>query len=189
MVLTLLVANVTAVYQTNIKRMLAYSSVGHVGYLLLAFSSDGAHSSGVIFYYLTAYAVASILAFTVLQIIENKRGNASLDNFKGVFKANPLVAVAFTIALLSLAGIPPLAGFFGKYLVFTLSISKGYVGLTVVAVITSLIGVYYYFKPIIAMTQSGSESLEITNSQKALLSVLIAANLAVGIFPDLIRLF
>ena len=89
-----------------------------------------------------------------------------------------------TVALLSLAGIPPLAGFFAKYLVFTLSISKGFVALTVVAVVTSLIGVYYYFKPIVAMAQSTGEVIAISTSQKILLTVLILLNLLAGIFPD-----
>src|SRR6478736_2752455 len=173
MVLTLVIANVTAVYQTNVKRMLAYSSVGQVGYLLLAFSSDNVQSSGIIFYYLTAYTVASILAFTVVQIVEANRGSANVANFQGLLKSNPLMAVAMTIAMLSLAGIPPMAGFFGKYLVFTLSVSKGFVALTVVAVITSLMGVYYYFKPIVAMYQSSGQPISISNSQKALLIFLI----------------
>jgi NADH-quinone oxidoreductase subunit N len=189
MVLTLVVANVIAVYQVNVKRMLAYSSVGQVGYLLLAFSSDNANSSRIIFYYLTAYAIASIMAFTVVQIIENKRGSANITNFQGLLKSNPLIAIAMTVSMLSLAGIPPLAGFFAKYLVFTLAVSNGFVALTTVAVITSLIGVYYYFKPIVAMYQPGGEPISINNSQKVLLSVLIFLTLIVGLFPDLVRFF
>ncbi len=188
MVLTLVVANITAVYQGNVKRMLAYSSVGQVGYLLLAFSSDNVNSTGILFYYLTAYAVASITAFTVVQLIETQKGSAAIDNFKGLFKNSPLLAIAMTIAMFSLAGIPPLAGFFGKYLVFTLSISKGFVGLTVVAVLTSLIGVYYYFKPVVMMSQSSDSVIAVSNSQKALLTILIVINLAIGIFPDIIRI-
>jgi NADH-quinone oxidoreductase subunit N len=188
MVLTLVVANVTAVYQTNVKRMLAYSSVGQVGYLLLAFSSDVVGSKGTIFYYLAGYTVASIMAFTVVQLIENKRGSANIENFKGLFRSNPLLGVAMTVAMFSLAGIPPLAGFFGKYLVFTLSINNGFIALTVLAVITSLIGVYYYFKPVIAMTQFSESEIEVSNPEKILLSILIVVNIAVGIFPDLIRL-
>jgi len=189
MVLTLVVANVTAVYQANVKRMLAYSSVGQVGYLLLAFSSDNVQSSGIIFYYLTAYTVASILAFTVVQIIETNRGSANIVNFNGLLKSNPLMAIAMTVAMLSLAGIPPMAGFFGKYLVLTLSVSKGFVALTVVAVITSLIGVYYYFKPIVAMYQSSGLPISISKSQKALLIILIFLNLLAGLTPDLVRIF
>jgi len=188
MVLTLVVANVTAVYQTNVKRMLAYSSVGQVGYLLLGFSSGAETSQGAIFYYLTGYAVASIMAFTVVQVIEKERGSASIENFKGLFKTNPLLAIAMTIAMFSLAGIPPLAGFFGKYLVFTLSINSGFIALTTVAVIASLIGVYYYFKPVIAMTQSTETSVTVSQPDRVLVMVLIVINLLIGIFPDLVRL-
>jgi NADH-quinone oxidoreductase subunit N len=188
MVLTLVVANVTAVYQTNVKRMLAYSSVGQVGYLLLAFSSDAVNAKGTIFYYLAGYAVASIMAFTLVQLIENKRGSSNIESFRGLFKSSPLLAIAMTVAMFSLAGIPPLAGFFGKYLVFTLAINKGFIALTVLAVITSLIGVYYYFKPVIAMTQPSDFTIEVSTSEKVLLSVLLFINLALGIFPDLIQL-
>jgi NADH-quinone oxidoreductase subunit N len=188
MVLTLVIANITAVYQTNVKRMLAYSSVGQVGYLLLGFSSNVVTSSSAIFYYLVGYAVASIMAFTVVQVIERKRGSANIENFKGLFKTNPLLAVAMTIAMFSLAGIPPMAGFFGKYLVFTLAINSGFIALTTVAVIASLIGVYYYFKPVITMTHSYDASIEVARPDRYLLMVLIAINLLIGIFPDLARL-
>lgn len=187
MVLTLVIANVTAVYQTNVKRMLAYSSIGQVGYLLLAFSSGNVHATGAIFYYLTAYAIASIMAFTVVQIIETKKGSANIVNFHGLLKSNPLMTIAMTISMLSLAGIPPLAGFFGKYLVFTLSLRYDFVALTVVAVIASLIGVYYYFKPIVAMYQSTGQPILISKSQKFLLGTLIFLNLLAGLFPDLVR--
>jgi NADH-quinone oxidoreductase subunit N len=187
MVLTLVVANVTAVYQTNVKRMLAYSSIGQVGYLLLGFSSGAETSQGAIFYYLVGYALASIMAFTVVQVIEKTRGSARVENFKGLFKTNPLLAVAMTVAMFSLAGIPPLAGFFGKYLVFTLAINSGFIALTSVAVITSLIGVYYYFKPVVAMTQSSEAQVEVSQPDRTLLMVLIALNLLIGIFPDLVR--
>ncbi|HCW05973.1 MAG TPA: NADH-quinone oxidoreductase subunit N [Cytophagales bacterium] len=184
MVLTLVVANVTAVYQTNVKRMLAYSSVGQVGYLLLGFSSNANAASGTIFYYLLSYVVASIMAFTVIQIVEKKKGNANIENFKGLLKSNPLLGVAMTIAMFSLAGIPPFAGFFGKYLVFNLAINNGFVWATVLAAITSLVGVYYYFKPIIAMSQSSDSVLAVDRTENLLLVVLIALNLAVGIFPS-----
>ncbi|MBS1682902.1 MAG: NADH-quinone oxidoreductase subunit N [Bacteroidetes bacterium] len=187
-VITLLVANITAVYQLNVKRMLAYSSVAQVGYLLLGFSSDSAHSAGTVFYYLTAYSVASVMSFAVVEIVEKNTGSAHVDNFKGLFKNNPLLAVAMTVALFSLAGIPPFAGFFGKYLVFTLSIGNGYIVLTILALITSLMGVYYYFKPLVAMSQPGSGKIVIFSSEKILLWVLILINIAVGIFPDLAQL-
>lgn len=184
-ILTLIIPNVTAVYQTNVKRLLAYSSVGHVGYILLAFIADPASASGTIFFYLTAYAAASIASFSVLIILEKDDNEVTISDFNGLFKRNPALAVTMTVALLSLAGIPPLAGFFGKYLVFAQAISHRYVGLVVVAVLTSLIGVYYYFKVIIAMyLPSDGSAIEITSAQRVLLILLIILSFALAIFPD-----
>ncbi len=185
-VLTLVIANVTAVYQNNVKRMLAYSSVGHVGYILLGFMSDNKSASGVIFYYLVAYAITSIAAFAILNALEQKRHTVTVENFNGLYKEKPILAVAMTIALLSLAGIPPLPGFFGKYMVFALAIQNGYIALVILAVITSLIGVYYYFRVIIAMFFKEPAYEEITTepSLTTLVYVLVGLILAVGIFPD-----
>lgn len=189
MVATLVLANVTAVYQNNVKRMLAYSSVGHAGYILLAFIGGGAESTGTIFYYLAVYSVASIAAFTVLLQFENAKSGLEVSNFNGLFKKNPFLAVAMTVALLSLAGIPPLAGFFGKYLVFTQALKHGYTGFVLVAVATSLIGVYYYFRVIIAMflKESDSTTIELGVSHKILLYILMALSIALGVLPDLLH--
>jgi NADH-quinone oxidoreductase subunit N len=185
-VLTLVIANVTAVYQNSVKRMLAYSSVGHVGYILLGFASNDKASSGAIFYYLTAYAVASITAFTVLLLLEKKHLSLSIDHFNGLYKKKPLFAVAMTIALFSLAGIPPLPGFFGKYMVFALAIQNGFTPLVILAIITSLIGVYFYFRVIIAMFFKEPDRMQIPNdpSLSSLLYLLVALSIALGIFPD-----
>lgn len=185
-VLTLVIANVTAVYQNSVKRMLAYSSVGHVGYILLGFMADSRAAAGVIFYYLAAYAVSSIAAFTILYTLEQKRPNVTIDDFNGLYKRRPLLAVAMTIALLSLAGIPPLPGFFGKYMVFALAIQNGYTGLVILAIVTSLIGVYYYFRVIIAMffKEPVGGEIETEPSLTSLVYVLVVLSLALGIFPD-----
>ncbi len=180
-VLTLVVPNVTAIYQTSVKRMLAYSSVGHVGYILLAFIANSTTSPETIFYYLAAYSIASISAFSVLHEIEN--ANAG---FSGLYKRSPFLTVVMTIALLSLAGIPPLAGFFGKYLVFAQALQHGYPGMVIIAVITSLIGVYYYFRVIIAMFFNDSEegSIKVSFSAKILMTLLSVLALLLGLFPD-----
>jgi len=186
MVLTLVLANVTAVYQNSVKRMLAYSSIGHVGYILLAFLSDDQGSDGTIFFYLAAYAVSSLAAFTILLAIGGAEEDSTVDKFNGLFKRNPLLAVGMTIALLSLAGIPPLPGFFGKYMVFALAIENGQVGFVILAVVTSLIGVYYYFRTIIAMYFKEANATRISTpvSTEILVIVLIILTLALGIFPD-----
>lgn len=185
-ILTLVIPNVIAAVQNNVKRMLAYSSVGHVGYILLAFLAQPANSAPTIFYYLCAYAVASIAAFAVLLHIEKQNLGLEHSQFNGLFKRSPLLAVTLTIALLSMAGIPPLAGFFGKYMVFVQAINQGMISLTILAVITSLIGAYYYFRVIIAMylNEPAGGEVAISVSQKILLIVLTAALFALAIFPD-----
>src|SRR5258708_2601127 len=149
--LTLVGANVTAVYQINVKRMLAYSSVGHAGYILLALVAGGRGLGNAIFYYLAAYSAATLTAFCVLDLIEQQYASASVDSFNGLFKKSPFFALAMSVALLSLAGIPPLAGFLGKYMVFAIAINQGYLNLVILGVVTSLIGVFYYFRVIVAI--------------------------------------
>ncbi|HRI78243.1 MAG TPA: NADH-quinone oxidoreductase subunit N [Cyclobacteriaceae bacterium] len=188
MILTLVIANITAVVQTNVKRILAYSSVAHAGYVLLALVSTG-NSAGVILYYLAAYASASLLAFCVLIEHENQTGDLSIKSFNGYFKANPFLSVALIIALLSLAGIPPLAGFFGKYFVFSLALNQGYVGLVVLAILTSLAGVYYYFKIIVALFSDPEEArvIPLSASTRFLLWILFLVTVGLGVFPDLVN--
>lgn len=185
--LTLILPNVTAVYQTQVKRLLAYSSVGHVGYVLLAFIAEPTTSATVIFYYLATYAVASLSAFVVLIHLEKtEEEELTILHFNGLYKKNPMLAVVMTLALLSLAGIPPLAGFFGKYLVFAHAIQHGYTALTLVAVIASLIGAYYYFKIIIAMylKEPSGNTVELFIEQKLVLILLAALVFLVALIPD-----
>ncbi len=186
---TMIVSSITAVYQSNIKRLLAYSSVGHAGYVLLALVTGSSDANGVIFYYLFTYSVASLLAFTVLTQLEKSDSDISLTDLKGLFKSSPILAVGFTIALLSMAGIPPLAGFIGKYLVLNLALSVGYIGFVIVAIITSLVGVYYYFKLIISMFQDSPDAKQqsISISTRLLIYVLVGLVLLAGILPNVFQ--
>jgi NADH-quinone oxidoreductase subunit N len=187
-ILTLVVPNLIAAVQDNVKRMLAYSSVGHVGYILLAFIAQPESSSSTIFYYLTAYSVASITSFAVLLQVEKLNSGTDILQFNGLFKRSPFLAVALTIALLSLAGIPPLAGFFGKYMVFVQALDKGMLSLTILGIVTSLIGAYYYFKVIIAMflQEPAGDAVAVSIFQKALIALLVALMFALAIFPDFV---
>jgi NADH-quinone oxidoreductase subunit N len=187
MVLTLVIGNLTAVYQNNVKRILAYSSVGHIGYILLAIIADRS-SAGVIFYYLTAYSLATITAFGVITILEKEGMNPTIETFQGLFKRNSMLAVSMTISLLSLAGIPPLAGFFAKYMVLGTAVENGYIGYVILAIGTSLIGVYYYFGLIKAMFSGipTDQNIEIPVTTRLFLLFLLLLNLALGIFPDTI---
>jgi NADH-quinone oxidoreductase subunit N len=186
--LTLLVGNITAVIQTSIKRMLAYSSIAHAGYLLLALIALNHYSQSSVLFYALAYSIGSIASFGVLNIVMKARENDTADAFNGLAKSNPLLAAAMTVALLSLAGIPPTAGFFAKYYIFTAAFQSGYGGLVLIAILASLIGVYYYFRIIIAMffKQSDAAPIEVSSNHKLLFIITILLTVALGLFPDFI---
>lgn len=183
-VLTLVVPNITAVFQVSVKRMLAYSSIGHVGYILLGFISNSSTSPGTIFFYLISYTVTTIAAFSVVQEVEKvKTPNAS---FNGLAKRSPLLAFVMTVALLSLAGIPPLAGFFAKYLVLGQALNNGFLLIVILAIGTSLVGVFYYFRVIIVMylKEQDGNAISISHSTAILLVILVFLTLLIGLFPD-----
>lgn len=186
-VLTLVVSNITAVYQHSVKRILAYSSVAHAGYLLITLVSLEDSSAGAMFYYIVSYALGSIAAFTVLHNLAPENENAIVDTFNGLARRSPLLAFCMAISLLSLAGIPPLAGFFAKYYVFTVAFAGGYIPLVLLAVVTSLIGIYYYFRIIIAMYLKSSEKtgpVYVPVLNRIVLAVCLVMTVAMGIFPD-----
>ncbi len=191
-ILTMTLGNVTALYQQNFKRLMAYSGISHAGYLLIgivALTDDGSsvNSSGAILYYTIAYALATVAAFSVLLVIAGNSGDASLSVFNGLAKRDPVLAVGMTICLLSLAGIPPLAGFFGKYYLFALAINKGLWVLAAFAVLNSLIGIYYYFIVMINMflkdKVEGSPSTSSPTS-KVVLAICVLLTILAGLFPD-----
>jgi NADH-quinone oxidoreductase subunit N len=189
--LTIIIGNITAVFQTNFKRLLAYSSIVHAGYMLLAILAipgEQTFAQGSIYYYAVAYAVSSITAFAVLLLISHVSKSDSIESFNGLAKRNPLLSFVTVVAMLSLAGIPPLAGFFAKYYIFTAALQQGYVWLVIIAVLGSLIGVYYYFKIIIALFKQESEEtiIPINTAFKVFLVATSIAALFLGIMPDVI---
>jgi NADH-quinone oxidoreductase subunit N len=186
---TILLGNISAVMQNEAKRMLAWSSVAHAGYLLLPLLALNELSASSIFYYTAAYSVASILAFTVLIGIAQFNNEMQIDQYKGLAKNNPLMTIALIIAMFSLAGIPPLAGFFGKYFVFVTALESNLTIAVVVAVAGSLIGIYYYFRPVIFAFNQNVPPIEKIKGSFAFNFVLIAGiviSLLIGIFPDLL---
>ena len=150
--LTMIVGNITALRQRNIKRMLAYSSVGHAGYMLMGIVADSYDGVSGIIYYSLAYTFTQIGAFTVIAIIERKdETNLNLSDYAGLAKSHPFLAIMMAMFMFSLAGIPPFAGFFGKYFLFKAAIDAGFTWLTIIAVITSVISVYFYLSVIVQM--------------------------------------
>lgn len=161
-VLTLIVGNVGAVVQTSMKRMLAYSSISHAGYMLMALIAFNQLSDSSILFYSVAYASATIAAFGVLKMVQDQRGSAAYEAFNGLGKTNPLLAFAMTVSMLSLAGIPLTAGFFGKFFVFTSVLQNpDLLWLVVLAVILAAVGIYYYFRVVIAMYMHPAENREV----------------------------
>ena len=118
-IVTLFIGNITALYQQSFKRMLAFSSISHAGYLLFAIVALGAGSANSVFMYATAYSIASIIAFGALILVQQQSGSDNFDSFNGLSKRNPFLALVLTIAMLSLAGIPLTAGFIGKFFMFS----------------------------------------------------------------------
>lgn len=187
--LTITVGNLSALYQKNVKRMLAYSSISNAGYLLIGVLANNANSDSAILYYTFVYSIATILAFAVLMLVmEEKGGNAEYTSFNGLARNNPLLAGVMCVAMLSLASIPPLAGFFAKYFMFRTALENGYIWIVLIAVINSLIGVYYYFRVMVSMfsKEPDQEEIYVKGSYKAVLIVGALLLLVLGIFPNLI---
>ena len=193
-VLSLIIGNVSAVYQKSFKRMLAFSSISHAGYMLLAIIGMSNKSGTSIVFYSLAYSLATISAFGVLMAVsevnlKNGRPDESVDVLNGLAKKNPFLAAVLAISMLSLAGIPLTAGFWGKFYVFTDAASRHEIWILVVAVLMSAVGIYYYFRPIIAayMKDGESENVEISTLYKIILGITTACTLLLGFFPDLVR--
>jgi NADH-quinone oxidoreductase subunit N len=151
-VATMIVGNIGAIAQSNVKRMLAYSSIGHAGYILLGVIAASQHGTESFLFYMLAYALTNLGAFAVLIVLERRSEQAwSLDDFNGLWSRQPLVAIAMAVFMLSLAGVPPTAGFFGKFLVFLAVWESGYGALALVGVLTSAIAMFFYLRVIVRM--------------------------------------
>ena len=188
-VATIVVGNLSAVYQDNLKRMFAYSGVAQSGYILMAIIVLGPKSAGVLLFFTLSYVIATITAFAVLMLIREERGTFFVLAFRGLARNNPIEAMAMAVAMMSLAGIPPLAGFMAKYNLFALTAEGGYIWLVVVAVLGSMVSIYFYFKPIMASYFSdGTPQHHIETSIYFKINILICTALMIilGFMPRLI---
>lgn len=188
--LSLIIANLSAAMQSSVKRMLAYSSISHAAFMLMVILANQRSNMSVdaILYYSLAYSIGSLGAFAVLYHI-SKEGSEDYAAFNGLAKRNPFMALCMTIAMLSLAGIPVTAGFFAKYFVFTTMIGTTYKWLLVLAILSSVVGAYYYLKVIIAMyfsPSSGKEENRVENSHKFVMGLSLLLTLLLGLFPSLV---
>ncbi|MES2278271.1 MAG: NADH-quinone oxidoreductase subunit N [Bacteroidota bacterium] len=187
-IITLCIGNITALYQHSFKRMLAFSSISHAGYLLFAIVALGANSGNAVFVYATAYSVASIIAFAVLILVQQQSGNDNFESFNGLGKSNPFLAFVLTIAMLSLAGIPLTAGFMGKFFMFSGAVAKMQLWMVIIAVINAIISIFYYFRVIVAMYFRSADRTELTipGYYKIVLAVSAIITLIIGVYPGFI---
>ncbi len=149
---TMIWGNLIAISQQNIKRMLAYSSIAHAGYLLMGILAATPVSVSAILFYLATYAAMTLGAFAVVIAFAGKGDKyENINDYRGIARRNPALGTAMTVFMFSLAGIPPFAGFFAKLYLFLTAIETGYTGLTVLAVLTSVAGVYYYLRVTVVM--------------------------------------
>lgn len=152
--LTMIVGTVVGVSQTNVKRMLAYSSIGHGGYLLVALLSANDLGKGAVLFYLLAYAVTNLGAFGVITVLDAEE----LGDYAGLWYERPWLATLMAVFLLSLGGFPPLAGFIAKWYVFSAAIKAGYDGLAIIGVLTSVVSVFFYLRVVVMMYMTPRES-------------------------------
>jgi len=184
-ILSMTVGNLTALVQTNVKRMLAFSGISHAGFMLMVFFNPR-FSAGTLLYYTAAYSLAGIAAFAVLLAVCGSKGDEEVYRFNGFGKRNPLMAGILTCSLLSMAGIPIFAGFFAKFFLFNQVISSGHIAIVIIAIVNSIISVGYYFKLILAMYTkddiSEKDSIPVAYTIVAVLSIVL--NIVLGLFPS-----
>jgi NADH-quinone oxidoreductase subunit N len=156
---TMILGTVVGVAQSNVKRMLAYSSIAHGGYLLVALISANDIGKGAVLFYLLAYAVTNLGAFGVIAMLDTvERPNDQVRDYAGLWNDHPALAALMTIFLLSLGGFPPMAGFIAKWYVFSAAVKAGYYWLAIIGVLTSVISVFFYLRLVVMMYMTATET-------------------------------
>lgn len=187
--LTLILGNVVAITQANIKRMLAYSSIAHAGYILIAVAAGLGSEDGVssALFYMFAYLFTNLGAFAVVIALEKKQGEGNmLDDFKGLGIRSPLLALAMAYFMLSLTGVPPTGGFSGKFYVFRAAIDADLVWLAVIGVITSVVSGYYYLRVVYLMYMfDGEGEVQVRTAVRWAVGITVLGTLLLGVLPGL----
>jgi len=181
---SMFLGNLVALVQKNMKRLLAFSSIAHAGYILIGVASGNQLGIKGAMYYLMAYLFTNLAAFGVVHVVEMKTGSSEIEQFRGLIKKSPGLALIFLVALLSLAGIPPFGGFISKVLVFSAAIQANFIWLALVGIINSIIGLYYYLV-VLKTTFSdsdGTENIPVFMSWKIALGICVAGIIVLGIY-------
>jgi NADH-quinone oxidoreductase subunit N len=195
---SMIIGNLLALFQNNIKRILAYSSIAHMGYVLVAFLAGGAISAEVVTFYLITYFVTTLGAFGVVTLLsESGRDNDDIEDYRGISSSSPFIAVVLSAMLFSLAGIPLTAGFIGKFYLVTAGVSSGLWVLVVTLALSSVIGLFYYIRIIFAIYSkphgdSRRRRQDLSFAGGMLLAFLLTTLICLGVYPaplmDVIRL-
>ena len=185
-VLTMTLGNLVALWQTNLKRMLAYSSIAHAGYLLMAVSVMNDTGVAAVLIYFFVYMLMNLGAFLVVQLVADKAGSEDIEDYSGLGYRSPLIGVLFTLFLVSLTGLPPTAGFIGKLYVFTSVVNAGMIWLAIIGVLNSVVSLYYYVKVVRNMylrdVESTKPAIRLSVAEVVLLLVLAIPTLLLGIY-------
>lgn len=187
-VITMTLGNITAIAQPNIKRMLAYSSIAHAGYILVGMVAGGTAGLTGILFYILAYALMNLGAFGIV-ILYGRKGeeNVLVSDYRGMAARHPWPAAAMAVFMFSLAGIPPTAGFVGKFYIFSAAIDAGYIGLAIIGVLNSVISVYFYLRVVVMMYMRDPEkepgALDFSPALIATLIIAAVGTLQMGITP------
>lgn len=187
--LSMVVGNLAALLQTRVKRMLAYSSVGQMGYVVMALVGGGTNGYRAAAFYALAYGAMSLAAFAALAALEPPGGGELLHEYRGAGKARPLASAALCLALFALAGIPPTAGFTGKFLIFAAAIRGGEIPLAVTGILTAAVSAYYYLRVVVVLFMQEPQETEFPVTSATMAGVLAAASaciLVLGLFPSLL---
>jgi NADH-quinone oxidoreductase subunit N len=187
-VATMTIGNVVAIAQTNIKRMLAYSSIAHAGYLLVALVAANQLGAMSLLYYLLAYTLMNLGAFGVVILVGRKKDSyLNIYDYAGLGAQHPVLAASMALFMFALAGMPPTAGFVGKFYIFSAAIQAGYIWLAILGVMNSLVSVYYYLRITVLMYMKPAEAdlgpVAFSPAQTAVVAVTAAGVLLIGIFP------
>jgi NADH-quinone oxidoreductase subunit N len=187
-VATMTLGNVTALVQTNIKRMLAYSSIAHAGYLLVALVAASQLGAVSLLYYLLAYTLMNLGAFGVVILVGRKKDSyLNIYDYSGLGFQHPALAASMALFMFALAGMPPTAGFVGKFYIFSAAVQGGYIWLAIIGVMNSLVSVYYYLRITVLMYMKPAEAdlgpVNFSPGLTAVLAATAAGVLLIGIFP------
>ena len=191
--LSMVLGNLVAIRQTSLRRLLAYSAIAHAGYILLAIVAHTQQSLAALLYYVITYALTTLGAFGVVAVVEKQRGTDQLSNFDGLGRQAPVLSLCLSIFILSLAGIPPLAGFFGKFYLFVTVLEAGSMGLlwlVVLAIAMSAVSLYYYLRVLkriyVAVPADGTLEMKSPMLNQVLMLLLAGAVVLLGCAPHLL---